>query len=63
MTNDPFSAAASLDELLTRTQQALTAMRSRASAHADGEPGDLLRAEGQRLHSRKLRAFDEPPFR
>ncbi|RBI98359.1 YbaB/EbfC family DNA-binding protein, partial [Micromonospora provocatoris] len=41
MTNDPFSAAASLDELLTRTQQALTAMRSRASAHADGEPGDL----------------------
>jgi AMP nucleosidase len=24
---------------------------------------DLLRAEGPRLHSRKLRAFDEPPFR
>ena len=24
---------------------------------------DLLRQEGQRLHSRKLRAFDEPPFR
>jgi len=24
---------------------------------------DLLRAEGQRLHSRKLRAFREPPFR
>ena len=24
---------------------------------------DLLRAEGTRLHSRKLRAFDEPPFR
>jgi AMP nucleosidase len=24
---------------------------------------DLLREEGQRLHSRKLRAFDEPPFR
>ena len=24
---------------------------------------DLMRAEGQRLHSRKLRAFDEPPFR
>ncbi|MBX3478702.1 MAG: AMP nucleosidase [Brevundimonas sp.] len=24
---------------------------------------DLLRAEGMRLHSRKLRAFDEPPFR
>ncbi len=24
---------------------------------------DLLRDEGQRLHSRKLRAFDEPPFR
>ncbi|MBA4805117.1 MAG: AMP nucleosidase [Brevundimonas sp.] len=23
----------------------------------------LLRAEGERLHSRKLRAFDEPPFR
>jgi AMP nucleosidase len=24
---------------------------------------DLLRKEGSRLHSRKLRAFDEPPFR
>ncbi|WP_312145008.1 AMP nucleosidase [Brevundimonas sp.] len=24
---------------------------------------DLLRAEGTKLHSRKLRAFDEPPFR
>ncbi len=24
---------------------------------------DVLREEGQRLHSRKLRAFDEPPFR
>jgi AMP nucleosidase len=24
---------------------------------------DLLRGEGSRLHSRKLRAFDEPPFR
>lgn len=24
---------------------------------------DVLRQEGQRLHSRKLRAFDEPPFR
>ena len=24
---------------------------------------DLLRAAGHRLHSRKLRAFDEPPFR
>ena len=24
---------------------------------------DLLRAEGSKLHSRKLRAFDEPPFR
>ena len=24
---------------------------------------DLLRKEGPRLHSRKLRAFDEPPFR
>jgi len=24
---------------------------------------DLLRREGSRLHSRKLRAFDEPPFR
>ena len=24
---------------------------------------DLLRAEGNNLHSRKLRAFDEPPFR
>jgi AMP nucleosidase len=24
---------------------------------------DLLRQEGHRLHSRKLRAFNEPPFR
>jgi len=24
---------------------------------------DLLRQEGARLHSRKLRAFEEPPFR
>ena len=24
---------------------------------------DLLRAEGSKLHSRKLRAFKEPPFR
>jgi AMP nucleosidase len=24
---------------------------------------DLLREEGPRLHSRKLRSFDEPPFR
>ena len=24
---------------------------------------DVLREEGSRLHSRKLRAFDEPPFR
>jgi AMP nucleosidase len=24
---------------------------------------NLLRAEGARLHSRKLRAFHEPPFR
>jgi len=24
---------------------------------------DLMRSEGSRLHSRKLRAFDEPPFR
>ncbi|MFE9692077.1 YbaB/EbfC family nucleoid-associated protein [Micromonospora sp. NPDC005806] len=46
MTNDPFSAAASLDELLTQTQQALSSMRSRAGGHADGEPGELLRAEG-----------------
>ncbi|MFI7214105.1 YbaB/EbfC family nucleoid-associated protein [Micromonospora maritima] len=46
MTNDPFSAAASLDELLSRTQQALAAMRSRAGVHPDGEPGELLRAEG-----------------
>ncbi|MEV0429800.1 YbaB/EbfC family nucleoid-associated protein [Micromonospora sp. NPDC050495] len=46
MTNDPFSAAASLDELLTRTQQTLSAMRSRAVEHADGDPAELLRAEG-----------------
>jgi len=24
---------------------------------------DVLREEGARLHSRKLRSFDEPPFR
>jgi AMP nucleosidase len=24
---------------------------------------ELLKAEGARLHSRKLRSFDEPPFR
>jgi AMP nucleosidase len=24
---------------------------------------DLLRQQGGRLHSRKLRAFNEPPFR
>jgi AMP nucleosidase len=24
---------------------------------------EVLRQEGPRLHSRKLRAFDEPPFR
>ena len=24
---------------------------------------NLLRGEGVRLHSRKLRSFDEPPFR
>lgn len=46
MTNDPFSAAASLDELLATTQQALWSMRSRAAEHSDGDPADLLRAEG-----------------
>ncbi|WP_089154123.1 YbaB/EbfC family nucleoid-associated protein [Micromonospora sp. NBS 11-29] len=46
MTNDAFSAAASLDELLTRTQQALASMRSRVAVHADGEPIELIRAEG-----------------
>ncbi|MEU2616239.1 YbaB/EbfC family DNA-binding protein [Micromonospora sp. NPDC007271] len=46
MTNDPFTAAASLDELLTRTQQALSSMRSRAAEHTDVDPGQLLRAEG-----------------
>ncbi|MFD2762852.1 YbaB/EbfC family nucleoid-associated protein [Micromonospora eburnea] len=46
MTNDPFSAAASLDELLTQTQQALSSMRSRAAEQPDGDPGRLLRAEG-----------------
>ena len=29
----------------------------------DGQPVDLMRSEGSKLHSRKLRAFDEPPFR
>ncbi|MGR6319449.1 YbaB/EbfC family nucleoid-associated protein [Micromonospora soli] len=46
MTIDPFSAAASLDELLTQTEQALSFMRSRDGGHADGDPGELLRAEG-----------------
>ncbi|SBT40316.1 YbaB/EbfC family nucleoid-associated protein [Micromonospora auratinigra] len=46
MTNDPFSAAASLDELLTQTQQALSAMRARAVEDADSDPRRLLRAEG-----------------
>lgn len=46
MTNEPFSAAASLDELLTRTQQALSAMRSRPAEHIDGDAEQLLRAEG-----------------
>lgn len=43
MTNEAISAAASLDELLTRTQQALSSMRSRA---AENTEADLLRAEG-----------------
>ncbi|MFU8873960.1 YbaB/EbfC family nucleoid-associated protein [Micromonospora sp. SL4-19] len=46
MTNDSFTAAASLDELLTRTQQALSSMRSRAAEQLDGDPGHLLRAMG-----------------
>ncbi|MGW5670045.1 YbaB/EbfC family nucleoid-associated protein [Micromonospora sp. NPDC003776] len=46
MTYDPFSAAASLDELLTQTQQALSSMRARAAEDTDGDPGRLLRAEG-----------------
>lgn len=46
MTNDPFSAAASLDELLTQTQQALSSMRARAAEETDGGSGRLLRAEG-----------------
>ncbi|MFG2054446.1 YbaB/EbfC family DNA-binding protein [Micromonospora sp. NPDC048930] len=46
MTNDPFSAAASLDELLTQTQQALSSMRARAAEDTDGDSGRLLRAEG-----------------
>ncbi|SCG68913.1 YbaB/EbfC family nucleoid-associated protein [Micromonospora inositola] len=46
MTNEPFSAAASLDELLTRTQQALSAMRSRPAEHTDGDAPELLRADG-----------------
>ncbi|MCW3844038.1 YbaB/EbfC family nucleoid-associated protein [Micromonospora yasonensis] len=45
MTNDPFSAAASLDELLTQTQQALSSMRARAVEDTDDDPG-RLRAEG-----------------
>ncbi|MEU8263250.1 YbaB/EbfC family DNA-binding protein [Micromonospora sp. NPDC048999] len=46
MINDPFTAAESLDELLARTQQALSSMRSRAAEHADGDSAQLLRAEG-----------------
>lgn len=46
MTNEAFSAAASLDELLTRTQQALSVMRSQAVEHTDGDSADLLRAQG-----------------
>lgn len=46
MTTEPFSAAASLDDLLTSTQQALSAMRSRAAEHPDGDPEKLLRATG-----------------
>jgi hypothetical protein len=46
MTNEPFSAAASLDELLTQTQQALSSMRARAAEDTDGDPRRLLRAEG-----------------
>ena len=46
MTNEPLSAAASLDDLLTRTQQALSAMRSQAAEPADEEADGLLRAEG-----------------
>lgn len=46
MTNEPFSAAASLDELLTRTQQTLSAMRSRPVEHTDGDAEELLRADG-----------------
>ncbi|MFR9780555.1 YbaB/EbfC family nucleoid-associated protein [Micromonospora sp. MS34] len=52
MTNDPFSAAASLDELLTQTQQALSSMRARAAEDADGDPGRLLRAEGSAADGR-----------
>ncbi|MFU8851149.1 YbaB/EbfC family DNA-binding protein [Micromonospora sp. SL1-18] len=52
MTNDPFTAAASLDELLTRTQQALSSMRSRATEHADVDPEQLLRAEGSAADGR-----------
>ncbi|RZU76265.1 YbaB/EbfC DNA-binding family protein [Micromonospora kangleipakensis] len=46
MTNEPFSAAASLEELLTRTQQALSAMRSRPAEHTDGDAEELLRGTG-----------------
>ncbi|MFJ8579577.1 YbaB/EbfC family nucleoid-associated protein [Micromonospora sp. NPDC093277] len=52
MTNEPFSAAASLDELLTQTQQALSSMRSRAVEHPDGDPARLLRAEGSAADGR-----------
>ncbi|WP_319460298.1 YbaB/EbfC family nucleoid-associated protein [Micromonospora sp. RTP1Z1] len=46
MTNEPFTAAATLDEFLTRTQQALSVMRSRPAAHADDDADELLRADG-----------------
>ncbi|MCI4065970.1 YbaB/EbfC family nucleoid-associated protein [Micromonospora sp. R77] len=46
MTNEPITAAATLDDLLTSTQQMLAVLRSQAVEPADGDAVALLRAEG-----------------
>ncbi|MFC4150130.1 YbaB/EbfC family nucleoid-associated protein [Micromonospora mangrovi] len=46
MTNEPITPAATLDDLLTSTQQMLAMLRSQAVEPADGDAVALLRAEG-----------------
>ena len=55
----------SLDPLFTIGDQALEVLRLRRPGvkSTESDAIDLLRKEGASLHSRKLRAFDEPPFR